>query len=220
MNTKSIKIKSYLNYIGSVISWTVFVILLSCAFLLAYYFVSLKLYDAKGSKYRPIFSIYTIVSPSMVPTINVRDIIVNKTINDPKVINIGDIITFKSTGVLSNGLTVTHRVQDININESTQEYEYTTKGDNNLIKDDSPATYSNLVGKVILRFPGLGNLQAFVASKFGWLIVVIVPALYILIADVFKLIRVTRMKNKASIANKKVVEETVANDMRRLNESN
>ena len=78
MITKKMRIKSILNYIGSVISWTLFSILIICAAFLLYYFVSLKLYEAKGSKYKPFFSVYTIVSPSMVPTINVYDVIMYK----------------------------------------------------------------------------------------------------------------------------------------------
>ena len=211
MVTKKMKIKSIINYIFSVLSWTLFSILIICAVFLAYYFVAMKLYIAKGDKYKPFFSVYTIVSPSMVPTINVYDIIINKAVNNPTDVQKEDIITFTSTGVLSNGLTVTHRVKDILIDEQTNEYEYVTKGDNNLIKDDTPAKYSNLIGKVILRFPGLGKVQAFVGSKFGWLVVVIIPALIIIIQDVLKLIKVTRYKKQADIENKRVVNEIEKN---------
>ncbi|MDD5865758.1 MAG: signal peptidase I [bacterium] len=207
MVTKKMKIKSIINYVCSVISWTLFSILIVCAVLLAYYFVSMKLYIAKGDKYKPFFSVYTIVSPSMVPTINVYDIIINKAVNNPTDIQKEDIITFTSTGVLSNGLTVTHRVQDITTNKETNEYEYITKGDNNLIADDAPAKYSNLIGKVILRFPGLGRVQAFVGSKLGWLVVVIIPALIIIIQDVLKLIKVTKYKKIADIENERLVSE-------------
>ena len=211
MVTKKMKIKSIINYIFSVLSWTLFSILIICAVFLAYYFVAMKLYIAKGDKYKPFFSVYTIVSPSMVPTINVYDIIINKAVNNPTDVQKEDIITFTSTGVLSNGLTVTHRVKDILIDKQTNEYEYVTKGDNNLIKDDTPAKYSNLIGKVILRFPGLGKVQAFVGSKFGWLVVVIIPALIIIIQDLLKLIKVTRYKKQADIENKRVVNEIEKN---------
>ena len=199
MITKKMRIKSILNYIGSVISWTLFSILIICAAFLLYYFVSLKLYEAKGSKYKPFFSVYTIVSPSMVPTINVYDVIINKTVKKPTDVKVSDIITFESTGVLSHGLTVTHRVQDIYYDE--------TKGDNNPIKDDTPASYSNLIGKVVLKIPGLGNVQRFVGSKIGWLVVVIIPALVIIIQDIMKLIKVSNVKKHAEIENQKIVSQ-------------
>ena len=94
-----------------------------------------------------------------------------------------------------------------NFNKETNEYEYITKGDNNLIADDAPAKYSNLIGKVILRFPGLGRVQAFVGSKLGWLVVVIIPALIIIIQDVLKLIKVTKYKKIADIENERLVSE-------------
>ena len=171
-----------------------------------FYFVSLKLYEAKGSKYRPFFSVYTIVSQSMVPTINVLDVIINKTVDKPTDIKVNDIITFESTGVLSYGKTVTHRVQDY-YDESASDYEYVTKGDNNPIKDDTPASYSNLIGKVVLKIPGLGNVQRFVGSKIGWLVVVIIPALVIIIQDIMKLIKVSNVKKRAEIENQKIVSQ-------------
>ena len=200
MITKKMRIKSILNYIGSVISWTLFSILIICAAFLLYYFVSLKLYEAKGSKYKPFFSVYTIVSPSMVPTINVYDVIINKTVKKPTDVKVSDIITFESTGVLSHGLTVTHRVQDIYYDESASDYEYVTKG-------DTPASYSNLIGKVVLKIPGLGNVQRFVGSKIGWLVVVIIPALVIIIQDIMKLIKVSNVKKHAEIENQKIVSQ-------------
>lgn len=207
MITKKMKIKSILNYIGSVISWTLFSILIICASFLLYYFVSLKLYEMKGEKYKPFFSVYTIVSKSMVPTINRYDIIINKAINNPEEVQKNDIITFHSNGVITTGLTITHRVQDIFIDKQTHEFKYVTKGDNNVVKDDTPAKYSNLIGKVVLRLPGLGKVQEFVGTKFGWLLVVVIPALFVIIQDVFKLIKVSGIKKRASIANEKLVEE-------------
>ena len=58
MVTKKMKIKSIINYIFLVLSWTLFSILIICAVFLAYYFVAMKLYIAKGDKYKPFFSVY------------------------------------------------------------------------------------------------------------------------------------------------------------------
>jgi signal peptidase len=135
------------------------------------------------------------------------DVIINKTVDKPTDIKVNDIITFESTGVLSYGKTVTHRVQDIYYDESASDYEYVTKGDNNPIKDDTPASYSNLIGKVVLKIPGLGNVQRFVGSKIGWLVVVIIPALVIIIQDIMKIIKVSNVKKRAEIENQKIVSQ-------------
>ena len=44
---------------------------------LLYYFISVRLYTTKGEKYEPKFSVYTIASGSMTPTLNVYDVIIN-----------------------------------------------------------------------------------------------------------------------------------------------
>ena len=74
--------KGFFSYISSVISWTIFVLLMIIGVLLIYYYISLQLYRTKGEKFEPFFSIYTIVSPSMEPNINTLDAIVNVKIND------------------------------------------------------------------------------------------------------------------------------------------
>ena len=47
---------------------------------------------SNDKKYKPALSFYTIVSPSMNPVIKVYDVVVNVRVNNPKDINVGDII--------------------------------------------------------------------------------------------------------------------------------
>ena len=201
--------KYIMNYLALIISKAIFVILLLCALVLAYYFLSIRIFSKKGSKYAPAFSIYTIVSESMTPKIKVYDVIINVQAKSPRDIKVGDIITFKSTSAFSYDMTITHRVIDIQIVNG--EYEYITKGDYNPVQDMAPAKYSNVIGIAKIKLPQLGRVQVFVASKYGWLFVVVVPALYIIISDVLKLIRLTRIKNDANKENKKLVESIDSN---------
>lgn len=184
----------FFKYISTIISWTIFVLLSIIGALLIYYFASSRLYVTKGDKYEPFFSVYTIVSGSMEPTIKVYDVIINTKVNDPKDIKVNDVITFTSTSDISNGKTVTHRV--IGIREMDDGgICYVTRGDNNTTEDPSCATYSNVIGKVSAVVPGLGKIQFFLASKFGWLLIIVVPALYIIIKDLLKLFKMSRNKD-------------------------
>ena len=205
MKRTKFSLKAIIKYLSTVFTWSIFVLLITCAGFLAYYYISLQLYSTKGEKYKPKFSIYTIVSPSMVPNINVYDIIINLKVDNPSEIKVGNIITFISTSPSSNGMTITHRVTDIQIVNG--EYQFTTKGDNNAVADSTPALYSNVIGKAVIKLPQLGRVQFFVASKTGWLFVVIVPAFYIILKDILKLIKLSRVKNKANIANEKLVKK-------------
>ena len=186
--------KGTLKFISTIISWTVLVILVFVALFLAYYTIGNKLAEKKGEKFEPFVSLYTIISPSMTPNINVWDVIVSKKVDKPEDIKVGDVITFISTSSISRGMTITHRVIGIGMDE--QGVTYTTKGDNNLSPDGAPAKYDNVIGKVILRIPQLGRVQSFLANQGGWLIAIVIPALFIIISDIVKIVKLAGVKNK------------------------
>ena len=206
-----VDVKYVFQFLSLIISKAIFVILLLCACILAYYFITIRVFRQKGDKYAPPFSIYTIVSASMTPKIKVYDVIINVKAKSPSDIKVGDIITFKSTSAFTYDMTITHRVIDIQIVNG--EYEYITKGDFNEIPDMAPARYSNVIGIAKVKLPQLGRVQVFVASKYGWLLVVVLPALYIIIGDILKLIKLSRIKNDADKVNKRMVEKAETNSI-------
>ena len=190
MNTKrkeSIP-KKIFNYISSIISWTVFTLLMICLVFLIYYFVCIKLLASKGDKYEPFFSLYTIISPSMTPNIDVYDVIVNLKVKNPEDIKIGDVITFISKSQECLGATVTHRVVGIE-SDSKGNISYQTKGDANLISDSALVPYENLIGRVSFKIPKLGRVQFFLASKVGWLLLIFLPSFYIILRALIRAIK-------------------------------
>ena len=149
---------------------------------------------ANITKTKPLISLYVIVSPSMVPTINVHDMIVDFGVNKEDEVKENDIVTFYSNVIDTGGYTITHRVNKINVyNDETR---YVTKGDNNKSVDVGFTTIDRIVGKVFLIIPNIGKFQEFISSKWGWLIIVIVPSVAILIADIIKLINLIRIKKE------------------------
>lgn len=174
--------------LSTILSWTIFVILVICACFLLYYFIAMRVYVAKGSGYEPKFSLYTIISPSMVPNINVYDVVVDVRVDNPEDIEINDVITFNSTIPELHGSTITHRVIAIN-KDSEGNYYYQTKGDNNLVDDGIKVPFESIVGKVALRIPKLGNVQKLLATKTGWIIIITLIAVAILVKDMIRLIR-------------------------------
>ena len=83
--------KEIIHLISTIISWTLFSILIICVVFLAYYFIAMQVYALKGERYEPKFSLYAIMSNSMVPNINVYDIIVDIRVDDPTDIKTGDV---------------------------------------------------------------------------------------------------------------------------------
>lgn len=186
-----VRIKNILN----ILSWTTLVLLIAIAIFLLYVGVSTKLYAMKGAAYEPKFALYTIISPSMQPNLNVYDTIITKKVNEAKEIEIGDVITFISTSSISKGMTVTHRVIDI-IPDENGVLQFKTKGDFNITPDSSYVTEQNILGRVILRLPQLGRIQFFLANKGGWLLVVVIPSIIVLIRYIVKLIKLMKVQEK------------------------
>ncbi len=189
--------RKIIHIISKILSWTLFVILLLIAAFLIYYYIANQNYIKKGSGYEPKFSIYTIATGSMVPNINVLDAVINKKVESPNDLKVGDVITFRSTSVLTANMTITHRIKAIETDEEGNIC-YITKGDANNVEDDSCTKLNNIIGKVIIRIPGLGHIQKFLASKAGWLLCILIPALFIIGKDIMKLTRLSSINENAS----------------------
>ena len=183
--------------LSTIISWTIFALLVICAILLVYYFIATKIYAKKGSGYEPKFSLYTIISPSMVPNIKVYDVVVDVKVDNPEDVHINDVITFNSDRPELHGGTITHRVISVTKDEEGN-YWYQTKGDSNLMEDDGLVEFNKIVGKVSFKIPQLGRLQFFLASSFGWLTVILIPALFIIVKDILKLLKIIKDPNEES----------------------
>lgn len=202
---KFASISSKIKFVSGIISWVILVILVIVAMFLLYYFVAAKIYAQKGEDYKPAFALYTILSPSMVPNIKVYDVIVDTNVSRPEDIHEGDVITFKSTSSMTQGMIITHRV--VQVKEENGKYSYVTKGDANLSPDAAPALFENVQGKVLFHIPQLGRVQEFLGTKGGWLLVVVLPALYIIISDIFKIARLKTVKEEVNSYENKVSEE-------------
>jgi len=178
--------KGLFKYISTVVSWTIFVLLIIVGVLLIYYYISVRLYATKGEKFEPEFSVYTIVSESMEPTLSKFDVIVITKVDDIDDVKINDVITFVSTWNVTYGMTITHRVVGTKTLDNGEKC-LVTRGDNNTQEDSTCVEKSNLIGVTKAVIPGLGKIQFFLSSSIGWLLVILIPALYVIIKDVVKI---------------------------------
>lgn len=184
---KSEKIKNLLHNFIKFLGNLFFILLVALILIILVYNFYAKRH---GISSRSLFvNAYVIVTPSMVPTINVSDAVVTYKPNVKK-LKKGDIITFSSTDVRYTGLTVTHRILKVNNREGNLSFK--TKGDNNTTPDDAEVVSSNVFGKVIFVIPWLGYLQAFLTKSYGWLLLVVLPCVAIIIYDVIKLFKTVK----------------------------
>lgn len=188
-------LKKSLEYVGKLVSTSIIVVLLLIGAFLIYYVVTAKILSKQAGE-TPKISLYTIVSGSMVPAIKVSDIILNIRVDDFSSLKVGDVITFKSYNSMIANMTITHRIIDIKIKEDNTR-EFVTKGDYNQSADSRPVQQSEIIGKTVLKIPQLGRIQLLLATKMGWLFIVLIPALGIIIYDILKLFKVLGVMGKA-----------------------
>ena len=189
---KSIKIKRIWKTFYKIISYTIIVVLMIIAAFFIFYVISGKIAEREGKN--PPFGLYTIISPSMTPTIKVYDVVFVKNV-DTSTLKVNDVITFYSTNAFFGGTPITHRIVEI-LDVPETGTMFRVKGDANEEADEEKVFPSNVIGKVLFRIPQLGKVQFFLASKTGWLIAILIPAIVILVYDVYKLIKLITAKNK------------------------
>ena len=195
---KSIKIKKRFKMVYKVISYTIICILMLIASFLIFYVISGKIAQKQGKK--PLFGLYTIISPSMTGTLNVYDVAFTMRVDTDK-LKEKDIITFYSTNSFFGGTPITHRIKEIVDVPGTGKM-FVVQGDANPKPDDEKVLPSNVVGKVLFKIPQLGRIQFFLASKGGWIIAIMIPALVIISYDIYKIFRLVLLKSKlVSIKN-------------------
>jgi signal peptidase len=117
--------------------------------------------------FSPDYHMYIVRSESMKPTINMGDMIVTGPLDGPfgGEIEPGAIVSYQTGKDL-----ITHRV--FSFDGKT----LVTKGDAVEKPDPQPVGTSQIRGLYLFKIPKLGYLSAFIHTKLGWLLLIILPA--------------------------------------------
>ena len=204
------KIKKILHYLSSMLLYALlmilFVVVLMVVITIGDRAIALKNHQSKA----PLFSAYVIISPSMVPNINVYDAVITARVPQNR-IGMYDIITFLSKEIDTHGVPITHRVVGI-LKMEDGERAYRTKGDNNNKEDKAIILQSEVIGKVLFRIPMLGYVRTFVTSKIGFLISVVLPIITSLFLEIWRLIhrRKEKLKEKQQQNQKMSLSDTMS----------
>lgn len=139
------------------------------------------------------FTPLSVVSDSMSPTFNAGDLIIIRKCDPQKLVE-GDIITFHA--IINNEFALnTHRIAEIQ--EQNGYRSYVTKGDNNAIADVHMISDGDIVGRFVVRLPGLGKVVEFLSGSTGFLLVIVLPLLLFFVYQVYHLITVSIDLKKA-----------------------
>ena len=187
-------VQFFFHFITKVVLYVILILLVLIFLLFFFYFIYLLYNISFGENKPPLFDTYIIVSPSMVPTINVEDAIIIQRI-EPENIKQGDIISFLATESYYKGKVITHRV--IGIEKSSDgSLLFRTKGDHNNVADSSLVNEKDIYGKVIFRIPMLGYIRQFLSTYFGWILCIVIPFLYLILSEVVRVRRMISNKEK------------------------
>jgi len=115
------------------------------------------------------YSLKMVTSGSMEPAIKTGSIVMVRPALDYK---IGDIISF-NLGKGERNLT-THRIV------GEKEQGFITQGDANNVADMNPVKKEQVLGKVVLAVPYAAYAANFARSKFGLILLILIPALLII----------------------------------------
>lgn len=115
------------------------------------------------------YSVYRVSSGSMEPELKIGDVILGKSVDDPKSIKVGDIVTYKGSGELA-GLLITHQVI-VAPYEENGELMLQTKGVANEIAD-TPIKADRVQSVVICEIEFLAHFYNFFFSSWGLLAVI------------------------------------------------
>ena len=138
----------------------------------------------------------TVLSGSMEPTIHTGSVVI---VRPESQYNIGDIVTFgKET---SKDVPTTHRIVSDRAEEGVMIF--ATKGDANDSPDTTETSQSDIHGRVLFSVPFAGYVFEFVRKPIGFVVVIILPVLFVVFSEIMKIVReVKKVMAKKKAENK------------------
>lgn len=135
------------------------------------------------------YSFMRTLTGSMEPAIPVHSFIVTEAV-DPESLQVGDIITFRSTESKLEGALNTHRITSVY--EEGGRLMFHTKGDANAVEDSEPVSSINVVGKVVFISAALGTVVSLFSNPLVFFPFVVVPLVLLLGFELVKLVKSTK----------------------------
>lgn len=135
------------------------------------------------------YSFMRTLTGSMEPAIPVHSFIVTEAV-DPENLQVGDIITFRSTESKLEGALNTHRITSVY--EEGGQLMFHTKGDANAVEDSEPVSSINVVGKVVFISAALGTVVSLFSNPLVFFPFVVVPLVLLLGFELVKLVKSTK----------------------------
>lgn len=132
------------------------------------------------------YSFMRTLTGSMEPAIPTNSFIVSQEV-DPAELQVGDVITFRSTDSALDGALNTHRITQVYTQDD--QLFFRTKGDANALEDASPVSSSNVVGRVVFVSAALGTVVSLLSNPLLFFPLIVLPLLVLLVLEIVKMVK-------------------------------
>lgn len=126
----------------------------------------------------------TVMSGSMEPTIGTGDVVVARQ-TAPMDVRVGDIVTFRDP--LNHDRLITHRVREMHV--KGDDVVFTTRGDANTGEEHWAVPKTGTIGRVAYHVPRLGYFMVWFHSRYGLLLLIVLPSLLLGASELWRLWR-------------------------------
>ena len=138
------------------------------------------------------YKAYIVRSDSMAKTdFDAGDLILVRELDDPSVLEVGDIITYMSQNTNSFGEVITHKIREKTV-DAEGKPGFITYGTTTDTNDEVIVTYPYILGKYQVAIPRLGHFFNFLKSVPGYFLCIFLPFMLLIIyqaVNFFSLLR-------------------------------
>ena len=142
------------------------------------------------------YNVYYVLTGSMEPEIMSGDIIFSESVEDASELKVGDVITYEGRVGSVKDKSITHKI--IEIKNENGELVFVTQGVANPAADP-PITSDQIVSKMIGKSSFLGGVVSVVNSKYGFLLIIILPLTAFLASEVVSLVKVYKESKEEQV---------------------
>ncbi len=146
---------------------------------------------------------FVVLSNSMSATdFSAGDLVITKQV-DPANLRAGDIISFQSTNKESYGEVVTHKIREVQT-DNTGNPLFVTYGTTTNTNDKSKVAFDRVLGKYEFRIVGVGNLLQFLKTVPGYILCIFIPFSVLILIQAIETVRKFRRYKKKQLAMMKI----------------
>lgn len=178
---KFFSVLSVLKVVKNIVCWTLIVVLVGVLIS----FLTSRLSGKAPGLFG--YSLYRISTGSMEPELHVGDVILDKDIENPEDIKVGDVVTYDGAGELA-GMTITHKVIVAPFKNESGEWRIQTQGVANEIPDKE-FSFSRVRAVMVSSLPIITTIVGLFMSPWG-LVVFVLLILLIFFDEIVNIVRV------------------------------